>query len=89
MISWKPTAIGAHINETDNEQIKFAGGYDDNWVLNKPSPDALSLAAIVTEPTTGRTMEVWTTAPGLPVLSLGNFLDGTLTGEGRLGVSIP
>ena len=77
----KPTAIGAHINETDNEQIKFAGGYDDNWVLNKPSPDALSLAATVTEPTTGRTLEVWTTAPGLQFYT-GNFLDGTLTGKG-------
>ncbi|MGH7953754.1 MAG: aldose epimerase family protein, partial [Limisphaerales bacterium] len=27
-----PTAIGARINDTNNEQIKFAKGYDDNWV---------------------------------------------------------
>jgi len=75
-----PTAIGARINETNNEQIKFAGGYDDNWVLNKQA-DELSLAARVYEPVTGRTMEVWTTSPGLQFYS-GNFLDGTLTGKG-------
>lgn len=76
----KPTAIGARINDTNNEQIKYAGGYDDNWVLNKPEPGALSLAARVVEPTTGRTMEVWTTSPGMQFYT-GNFLDGTLTGK--------
>ncbi|HEY1489894.1 MAG TPA: aldose epimerase family protein, partial [Verrucomicrobiae bacterium] len=76
-----PTAIGAHINETNNEQIKFAGGYDDNWVLNKKSAGELSLAARVSEPTSGITMEVWTTSPGLQFYT-GNFLDGTITGKG-------
>lgn len=76
-----PTAIGAHINETNNEQIKFAGGYDDNWVLNKKTAGELSLAARVSEPTTGIAMEVWTTSPGLQFYT-GNFLDGTITGKG-------
>jgi aldose 1-epimerase len=76
-----PTAIGAHINETNNEQIKFAGGYDDNWVLNKKSAGELSLAASVSEPTSGITMEVFTTSPGLQFYT-GNFLDGTITGKG-------
>jgi aldose 1-epimerase len=76
-----PTAIGARINDTNNEQIKFANGYDDNWVLNKTSPGELSLAARVYDPTSGRTMEVWTTAPGMQFYT-GNFLDGTLTGKG-------
>ena len=31
----KPTAIGARINQ-DDEQLKFGGGYDHNWVINKP-----------------------------------------------------
>jgi aldose 1-epimerase len=74
-----PTAIGARINSPD-EQIKFAGGYDDNWVLNK-SDDTLSLAASVYEPTSGRVMEVYTTSPGLQFYT-GNFLDGTITGKG-------
>jgi aldose 1-epimerase len=76
----QPTAIGARIN-SDDEQIKFAKGYDDNWVLNKKSPGELSLAARVTEPTTGRVLEVWTTQPGMQFYT-GNFLDGTITGKG-------
>jgi len=75
-----PTAIGARINSTNDEQIAFGGGYDHNWVLNKKT-DGISLAASVYEPTTGRTMEVWSTSPGVQFYS-GNFLDGTLTGKG-------
>jgi aldose 1-epimerase len=77
----QPVAIGARINDPNDEQIKFAGGYDDNWVLNQPAPKVLSLATSVHEPTTGRTMEVWTTAPGIQFYT-GNFLDGTITGKG-------
>ncbi|MGH7952706.1 MAG: galactose-1-epimerase, partial [Limisphaerales bacterium] len=75
-----PTAIGARINDTNNEQIKFAKGYDYNWVLNK-SDDELALAARVYEPDSGRVMEVFTTSPGLQFYS-GNFLDGTIVGKG-------
>ena len=74
----KPTAIGARIQQND-EQLKFGRGYDHNWVLDKEN--GLTLAARVTEPTTGRTMEVWTTEPGVQFYC-GNFLDGTLTGKG-------
>jgi aldose 1-epimerase len=74
-----PTAIGARIGE-DNEQLKFGLGYDHNWVINK-KPGEMSLMARVTEPTTGRVMEVWSTSPGLQFYS-GNFLDGTITGKG-------
>jgi len=74
-----PTAIGARI-EQDDEQLKFGGGYDHNWVLNK-NDDSLTLAARVYEPTTGRVMEVYTTEPGIQFYS-GNFLDGTITGKG-------
>jgi aldose 1-epimerase len=77
----QPTTISARINDPRDEQIQFGGGYDHNWVLNQLAPDALSLAACVHEPTTGRTMEVWTTAPGMQFYT-GNFLDGTITGKG-------
>ena len=73
-----PTAIGARIKEPD-EQLKFGGGYDHNWVFNKKIGD-LTLMARVTEPTTGRVLEVWSTEPGLQFYS-GNFLDGTITGK--------
>jgi aldose 1-epimerase len=75
----KPTAIGARINQPD-EQIKFGGGYDHNWVISKPA-GRLGLMARVTEPTTGRVLEVSSTEPGLQFYS-GNFLNGTLKGKG-------
>ena len=77
----QPTTIGARVNDPNDEQIKFASGYDNNFVLNQPTPGALTLAASVHEPTTGRTMEVWTTAPGMQFYTA-NFLDGTITGKG-------
>lgn len=73
------TAIGARINSSD-EQIKFAGGYDDNWIINKPD-GALGLCAGVYEPTSGRVLEVYSTSPGMQFYS-GNFLDGSITGKG-------
>ena len=74
-----PTAIGARIN-VDEEQIKYGGGYDHNWVINKPAGQ-LGLQARVTEPTTGRVLEVLSTEPGLQFYC-GNFLDGSITGKG-------
>lgn len=74
-----PTAIGARINQPD-QQLEFGGGYDHNWVFSKRIGD-LTLLARVTEATTGRVMEVWSTEPGLQFYT-GNFLDGTITGKG-------
>ncbi len=74
-----PTAIGARI-DADDQQIQFGGGYDHNFVLNKEGEVKLSLAARVSEPTTGRVMEVYTTEPGLQFYT-GNFLDGSVTGK--------
>jgi aldose 1-epimerase len=75
-----PHKIGERINQTD-EQLKIGNGYDHNWALNRKNDDLL-LAAKVTEPTSGRTMEVWTTEPGLQFYS-GNFPDGLYTGKGN------
>jgi aldose 1-epimerase len=74
----KPTPIGERIRD-DDPQLKFAGGYDHNFVLNK-LPGEFGHAATVYEPTSGRVMEVWTSAPGLQFYS-GNFLDGTIKGK--------
>ena len=76
----KPEAIGARI-DADNEQLKRAGGYDFNFVLNG-KPGTLRLAAIVTDPVSGRKLTVETTEPGVQFYS-GNFLDGSLTGMER------
>jgi len=61
------TKIGARI-----DSVK--GGYDHNWVLNKKD-NSLQLVATLSEETSGRKMEVYTTEPGLQFYS-GNFLDG-------------
>jgi aldose 1-epimerase len=60
---------------------KVKGGYDHNFVLNGYEPGKVRLAARVTEPATGRVMEIHTDQPGIQFYS-GNFLDGTITGKG-------
>ena len=75
----EPTAIGERIN-ADDEQLRFAGGYDHNFVIDGDEGDSLVLAARVHEPTSGRTLEVLTTEPGVQFYT-GNFLDGSLTGK--------
>ena len=73
-----PKVIGKDI-EADNEQLKNGSGYDHNYVLNKKEPGELSFAAKLLEPVSGRTMEVYTTEPGLQLYT-GNFLSG-ITGQ--------
>ncbi len=58
---------------------KVKGGFDHNWILNKDG-DALTLAATLYDPNTGRFMEMLTTEPAVQFYS-GNFLDGTLTNK--------
>jgi len=75
-----PKPIGRDI-AADNEQLRFGGGYDHNWVLDKAGQTGeMTLAARVDEPTSGRVLEVHTTEPGLQFYC-GNFLDGRLIGK--------
>jgi aldose 1-epimerase len=69
----KPIAMGARIKDS-YEQLKYGPGYDHNWVLNK-TDNALSFAARVYEPTSGRVLEIFTTEPGIQFYA-GNFLEG-------------
>lgn len=71
-------AIGERINQ-DEEQLKLGNGYDHTWIINGRA-GTLRLAATAYEATSGRTMQVWTTEPGVQFYT-GNFLDGTLTGK--------
>jgi aldose 1-epimerase len=72
------TPVGARI-EADDEQLRAAGGYDHNWVLNRTT-GGLTLAARVYEPESGRVLDVETTEPGIQFYT-GNFLDGTVKGK--------
>lgn len=71
-----PQAIGARIAQVPGN------GYDHCYVLNRTQPGELTLCARVSEPTTGRVMEIHTTQPGVQFYS-GNFLDGSLTVAGK------
>lgn len=70
--------IGARIGD-GYEQMKLAGGYDHNFVLNGAA-GTLRVAAVATDPASGRTMTVETTEPGIQFYS-GNFLNGMFTGR--------
>ncbi|MDB5236559.1 MAG: galactose mutarotase [Hymenobacter sp.] len=74
----QPHAIGERIKQVPGAA---PGGYDHNWVLADAMRSAPALAATVYEPTSGRTMEVYTDQPGIQFYS-GNFLKGNLKGKG-------
>ena len=74
----KPTAIGARVNEK-NEQLTFGGGYDHNWVLNKTT-SAMTKAGEITGDKSGIKMEVLTTEPALQFYG-GNFFTGNDIGK--------
>lgn len=71
-----PHRIGERI-EADDEQLRFGGGYDHNWVLDAPG-----FAARLHDPASGRVMEVHTTEPGIQFYC-GNFLDGRVGKGGK------
>ncbi len=66
------TAIGARIHD-DNAQLKRAGGYDFNYVLDAGASATPALAAEAYDPASGRELRVYTTQPGLQFYSA-NFL---------------
>lgn len=80
-----PKAIEQDVTNFDNEQIKFGKGYDHNWVLTTKG-DISKVAAKLSSPVTGITLEVYTNEPGIQVYT-GNFLDGTVTG--KKGIAYP
>jgi aldose 1-epimerase len=71
--------IGLQINE-DHPQLTFGLGYDHNFVINRTG-HGLAVAAKVREPKSGRTMEVYTTEPGVQLYT-GNFLNQDVVGKG-------
>ena len=72
----KPVGKDIAANE---QQLIYGLGYDHNFVLD--SKDIKTPAVVVTEKTSGRKMEVFTTEPGVQFYT-GNFLDGNEKGRG-------
>ena len=73
--------IGQEIDSTVSQLVQ-AFGYDHNWVINDTADSGLVFFARVTEPETGRVMEVCTTQPGVQFYT-GNYLAGE---PGKAGV---
>ena len=72
--------IGLRINQKD-EQIKFGGGYDHNFVLNPNPSKAMNFAAKVVADKSNIIMEVFTEEPGIQFYT-GNFMDASHTIKG-------
>lgn len=77
----KPKTIGRDIG-VSNEQLTFGEGYDHNFVLKEVVDKKLIEAAHVSEPTTGRTLTVYTDEPAVQFYS-GNFMDGSTSRDGK------
>jgi len=79
----RATRIGKRI-ETNDAQLAFGHGYDHNWVLAPaPAKSALRPAAVLTDPGSGRVLEIRTSQPGLQFYS-GNFMNGKPSGQGSV-----
>lgn len=76
-----PKTLRKDLN-SNHAQMVIGGGYDHNFVLNQSpkNSDGLVLAARVTEPNSGRIMEVYTSEPGVQLYG-GNFLNGSSIGK--------
>lgn len=75
----RPTRIGDRIDE-DEAQLRQAGGFDHNWVLDRSEEENLSLAAQVTAPGSGITLELYTDRPGIQFYT-GNYIPQGLKGK--------
>jgi len=78
----KSHKIGDHIMEIGDDNP----GYDHNYNITGGG-SGLTLTAKVYEPTSGRTLTMYTTEPGVQFYT-GNFLDGTLTGHGGVNYNV-
>lgn len=69
-----PHVVGSRINEPF-QQLVYGAGYDHCYVLNKPEVGALSFAVQCVEPVSGRSLEMYTTEPGVQLYT-SNWLNG-------------
>jgi aldose 1-epimerase len=73
----EPHRVGERMSEIREKQ--FGGGYDHCMVVKNSKPGDLVLCAKVKDPNSGRTMEVWTTQPGVQIFTA-NFQSGAFSG---------
>lgn len=76
-----PKPLGRDIH-ADFDALRFGNGYDNCWAIDGfESGHELRMAARLTDPKSGRTLEVITDQPGVQVYT-GNWLTGSPLGKG-------
>jgi aldose 1-epimerase len=74
-----PHRVGDRIRDAKDQQIRFGRGYDHNYIVDGAA-GSLRPAAVISEPVSGRMMEMSVTAPGIQFYT-GNYMDGTFFGK--------
>ena len=74
-----PVAIGERVDET-HPQLVFGNGYDHNWVLKEEPDKRIVQAVSLSDPKSGRILEVYTDAVGVQFYG-GNFFAGADVGK--------
>ena len=72
----RPTSIRSRLNQIGNNPA----GYDHNYVLDALADGSPTRAARISDPNSGRVLEVLTTEPGMQFYT-GNHLKGLVTGK--------
>ncbi|CAN5504774.1 galactose mutarotase [soil metagenome] len=75
-----PKVVGERVRDASDPQVVIGRGYDHNYVLTGASGAAPRLAARLSDPKSGRVLEILTDQPGIQVYT-GNFIDGTTVGK--------
>jgi aldose 1-epimerase len=76
----KAKPIGAPLRDGKNAQIQIGRGIDHNFIIDGKAGQ-MRHAARVSDPASGRVLDLMVTAPAVQVYS-GNFLNATVTGKG-------
>ena len=72
-------SVGESIAD-DDPQLKWAHGYDHNWVLSRKNDGELRFACELADEQRLRTMKLYTNQPGLQMYT-GNYMDGLEQGK--------
>jgi aldose 1-epimerase len=78
-----PTPIAARVRNGACQQLVLPRGYDHAWILQSGITEQPTPAVRVTDPHTGRTLDIATTEPSVQFYS-GNSLDGSKVGKSGL-----
>lgn len=70
-----PKALGRDIN-VDFDALRYGKGYDNCWVVDEWKPGRLCEVGTLTDPKSGRSLEIRSTQPGVQVYT-GNWLNGS------------